>query len=275
MSSPLDPPKTLPASAGTRPPALWTHSRTLLTGPSHLLESAGCQDFCETRALGTGGEVLLAAISDGAGSAARAREGAEIVVQQWLEHFDALLCGDGSPAARIRGLSRSDVLSVLEAIRDVAHRRAATLNLSHTAFNATLLGAVIGPECCFFAQVGDGGWVGHVGDVLGCITWPTHGEFASQTVFALSNSAPEVLQCVHIDRPVTAVAGFTDGIERISLHLARRVPEPGFFLPLFEAVRRAGAAAAVPIGAYLDSETVRAQSDDDKTLLCVVRHAAV
>jgi hypothetical protein len=256
----------------SQPESLWTQSCTLVTGPSHRLDATDCQDFYGTRTLGSRGEVLLLAISDGAGSAALAREGAEIVVQQWLEHFDAQLSGDGSPADRIRSLTREDALSVLEAVRDVAFRRAADRQVSPSEFSATLLGAVIGPECAFFAQVGDGSWVGHIGKVLGCITWPTHGEFASQTVFALSRSAPGALQCVHIDRPVTAVAGFTDGVERISLHLAQRIPEPRFFLPLFDWVRREGPRAAEHIGAYLESESVRALSDDDKTLLCVVRH---
>jgi hypothetical protein len=236
------------------------------------LDATDCQDFCGTRELGARGEVLVAAISDGAGSALHAREGAEIVVQQWLEHFGELLSGDGSPADRIRSLTRDDALSVLEAVRDVVQRRAAHHEVSASEFSATLLGAVIGPECCFFAQVGDGCWVGRVGGVLGCITWPTHGEFASQTVFALSASAPEELQCAHIHHPVTAVAGFTDGIERISLHLSRRVPEPQFFLPLFQWVRQEGADAAPRIGAYLESEDVRSRSDDDKTLVCVVRN---
>jgi hypothetical protein len=110
--------------------------------------------------------------------------------------------------------------------------------------------------------------------LMGCVTWPTQGEFASQTTFALSASAPEFLQWTAVPGPVAAVAGFTDGVERLGLHLSGRTPAPGFFVPVFGRVRDKGPQAACEITTFLDSDRCRAESDDDKTLLVLISNHA-
>ena len=175
---------------------------------------------------------------------------------------------------------RGEVLEVLGKIRAAVRALALERGCEPGEFHATMLGAVLGPGWGWFAQVGDGCWVAEHGGVLGCLTWPTGGEFASQTVFALSPSAPGVLQCVEAGPGLRAVAGFTDGVERIALQLAHQVPEPGFFGPLFGMVGGGGTGGETglegELGGFLASERVCAESDDDKTLVVLVRrHDAV
>ncbi len=250
----------------------WRWSLNSVTGPSHKLEGTECQDACAIAVMGAHGERVLMAISDGAGSAARAREGAEIVVEHWLKHFSPLMSGPADPVGDIQSLGRSSVEEVLRSIRREADRRARQLGCSVSDFSATLLGAVVSPEGSFVAQVGDGCWVGEVAGLLACLTWPLQGEFASQTQFAISDSAAEVLQCVHLPSGLSALAGFTDGLERMALHLTPRIPEPGFFTPMFDLVSARGSGADTEICAFLDSERIQKESDDDKTLMLLVRN---
>lgn len=287
----------------------WQICSVTVTGPSHAQMGEGCQDRCGIGTAGPVGEVLLLAIADGAGSAKYGAEGAALVVETWLAHFTALFSekkkeptqeappveteqhdspaplSDAGPAADAdsqpdhesgpAALSeegfRLEALEVLRHVREGAQRLAEARGCDAGEFNATLLGAVLLPGASFFGQVGDGCWVGSNGTCLGCLTWPTAGEFASQTVFAGSRSAPEVLQCVVTGPEVRAIAGFTDGVERIALQLAQQLPEPGFFGPVFESVRQSGSALERELAAFLESERVCAESDDDKTLLILVR----
>ena len=252
--------------------SIWRWCLNSVTGPSHESEERGCEDVCGIGVTDQSSGLLLMAISDGAGSAAFAREGAEIVVDSWMKHFSSLLSSSQDPTRAVQHLSRSSVEALLQVIRRKVDRRAVELGCEVSDFSATLLGAVVHPEASFIAQVGDGCWVGEVDGVVGCLTWPVQGEFASQTHFAISDSAPAVLQCAQVPAGLSALAGFTDGVERLALHFASKIPEKEFFRPLFDAVHVHEQMAEPGIRAFLNSERIRTLSDDDKTLVILVRN---
>jgi len=68
---------------------------------------------------------------------------------------------------------------------------------------------------------------------------------------------------------VSDIALFTDGIERLALNFENQTPHLPFFLPLFQAVRSSvdGDNLEADLGHFLQSESVKNRSDDDKTLI--------
>jgi hypothetical protein len=253
---------------------MWRHFCSSVRGTSHESGGLRCQDasllvLCDARA-----ETLVLALSDGAGSARHAEQGAALVVRIWSETFSRLLADRPDPAAVLEACAASSVEEILCRIAKEVAREAAALGALPEDFSATLLGAVLTPSNALLAQVGDGCWVGLVEEGLSCLTWPLGGEFAGQTTFATSPGARTALQLVHLPRAPAALAGFTDGLERLLIDFQTRLPAAGFFLPTFEALRQDTPGFHHHMEAFLRSEKVCVRTDDDKSLALVVRDSA-
>jgi hypothetical protein len=249
----------------------WRAVSTSIRGSSHIRGGIPCQDASALRRVGRDGEVLILALSDGAGSARHSDVGAEIVVRNWVECFTKLLEGAPDPEARLRRFDRGEALVLLEQIRREAGNEAEAFDADIGEFSATLLGAVLTPKHALVAQVGDGAWVGLREGIFGCLTWPTGGEFVGQTTFAISGSAGAALQMTHLPGTFTALAGFTDGMERLVLDLGKQLPEKGFFLPMFRAFRSSPEQFQENLEEFLQSERVCALTDDDKSFCLAIR----
>ncbi len=74
----------------------------------------------------------------------------------------------------------------------------------------------------------------------------------------------------------TDVALMTDGVERLALSFEGRTPHTPFFDPLFNALRSAPAPAALntELCRFLESDSMKRRSDDDKTVILAVQTAA-
>jgi hypothetical protein len=110
-----------------------------------------------------------------------------------------------------------------------------------------------------------------VNGILGCLTWPTGGEFAGQTVFATSESAPNALQLVRLPYAPSALVGFTDGMERLLLDFRTQLPAVGFFKPVFDGLRASPQTFGGQLEEYLESASVCERTDDDKSIGIVLR----
>jgi hypothetical protein len=73
------------------PSPVWHPFCTSLAGTAHRDRGIPCQDASAIKRLGAAGEIVLLALSDGAGSASHSDIGAQTVVIHWLEHFTTLL----------------------------------------------------------------------------------------------------------------------------------------------------------------------------------------
>jgi len=248
----------------------WLDVSTSIAGTSHALKGTVCQDASAIARLGPSGEVLILALSDGAGSASHSDLGAQTVVRQWMDYFTTLLDQCPNPGAILEDCGTPELHSILGGIRKSIEADALAYEVNPSDFSATLLGAVLTPSHALVAQVGDGCWVGCVNGILGSLTWPTSGEFASQTVFATSHSAPQALQLVHVSAPVSALAGFTDGLERLLLDFRTQLPAAGFFTPVFRALKASPDTFLGELENYLQSEAVCTRTDDDKSLAIVL-----
>jgi hypothetical protein len=256
------------------PSPVWLPFCTSLAGTAHRNRCTPCQDACAIRRLGASGEIVLLALSDGAGSASHADLGAQTVVSHWLDAFTALLQHCPNPDAVLAESAATTLHTLLANIRNSIEGDAVALEVSPSYFSATLLGAILTPSGALVAQVGDGAWVGCVNGILGCLTWPTGGEFAGQTVFATSESAPHALQIVRLSSPPSALVGFTDGLERLLLDFRTQLPAAGFFRPVLQGLKVSPQTFGAHLEEYLESAAVCERTDDDKSIGMVLNSRA-
>jgi len=141
-------------------------------------------------------------------------------------------------------------------------------------YASTVLGTVAGNGLAIFFQIGDGAIVTAEGTECRTAFWPEQGEYANTTYFLTD---AEYLSHLHISHAASpdSIALFTDGLQNLALSLAQKSAHPGFFFPLFSALKESpeGLLAGFPdqLAAFLSRESISARSDDDKTLVLAVR----
>jgi hypothetical protein len=244
---------------------MWKTVGASVQGTSHTKNNTPCQDFSGFRDITIREKrVTLIALADGAGSAKHSEEGSKFVVTNWLEAAESFLTdtpeNDEKISKEIAFFIRSNLIEYVEG-------KAGSLG----DYACTLLTAIVFEDRTYFFQVGDGAWVYRADDSYGCATWPYQGEFAGETIFLTSKSAPDHFQVALVEK-VDAIAGFTDGLERLALKMATKEASAGFFDSMFE--RLTGGKVEEVEGelrAFLNSERLNERTDDDKTLVLTTK----
>ncbi len=217
--------------------------------------------------------MLLAAASDGAGSAERSDEGSRLACTMFAEAIERHLDDGGSVEQLTRGFFEVWLGRFQRAVRALA----AEAGCRSREFACTFLAAVIGEDTAVFVQIGDGAIVlSEKEDVYMWEFWPQQGEYENTTYFATQSSAKKHLQySLHTGRRYGEVAVFTDGLQRLALHYQSRTAYEPFFRPFFSVLRRLETAQDARYGeslrAFLDSGRVNERTDDDKTLVLATR----
>lgn len=254
----------------------WRFALASVVGSDHTRRAETCQDFslCRVIYCSDGAEVLVAVVADGAGSAPYGAAGAELACTLLLEEMTTLFASGG----RVQDIDRPFVVMWLEHFQNAVSSRAEAAGSQSREFSCTLLAAVIADEAAAFLQVGDGAIVvadPSEPDEYGCIFWPQRGEYENMTVFATDPASAEHLDCKVSDEHHEEVALFTDGVQRLALHLASESVHNPFFRPLFAHLRPAPLGylpdASEALASFLDSSAVNSRTDDDKTLLLATR----
>ena len=140
-------------------------------------------------------------------------------------------------------------------------------------FATTLVMVVSNGTQVVTAHIGDGAIVARCAGStdVNALSWPHNGEYASTTFF-LTDAAPCVRIGVIDDYPIDRLALMTDGIERLALDFAGRIAHRPFFDGVFGTISPGQSTGPDRIlsrrlAAFLDSDTVNARTDDDKTLI--------
>jgi hypothetical protein len=213
----------------------------------------------------------MAVLCDGAGSAARGRQGAALVARI------VSLKARAHREAAIGAFSDDLIRSWLAEARQAVANAAATRQLAVRDFATTLVCAISDGEETLVAHVGDGAVV--VQDAADqqwdVISWPSHGEYASTTFFVTDEPEPRLSVHRHLGR-LSALVAFTDGLERLALDFAGQRAHAGFFNGIVGPVAASSArgrdgALCAALARYLDGPAVNARTDDDKTLVVAVR----
>lgn len=246
----------------------WRVAGSSVTGSAHASAGRKCQDRHRVEVTRKG--LLIAVVSDGAGSAAFGGEGAALL----CDHVAGALAALAEHETRI---GRAGLLAACRAVcqgvasaRSVASTLAAECGSGIEAFHATLVGAVMLP--------GAGGLFFHIGDgaalALGKGGWtlsgPRNGEYADTTWFFTDPAWRKRLRFTRIGADAETVFVMSDGVTELGLKHNGGGTEP--FMPFFEPIGRFLAQASREEGeqaltATLDSEAVRARTGDDKTLI--------
>jgi len=266
----------------------WHTLAASVAGTAHARVGEPCADASAVRVLeGRGGESLLVAVAaDGAGTSARAREGARLAC-------DAIVSEARNWAARqrrssrsgrrkraggphdLRSFAREDVVHFVEQARARVVAAARREAQDARDFSCTLLTALVDARSAVFFQIGDGAIVYQAEDGRYVpALWPQSGEYANCTFFLTDADAGQRVQAARA-RSVHELALFTDGLQGLALQLANRSAHGPFFEPMFARLR--GVSAGRPRGlrselqSFLDSKAVNQRTDDDKTLVLATR----
>jgi hypothetical protein len=247
---------------------VWRVAAASVRGVAHERTGAPCQDACrfvETRG------VLVAAVADGAGSAALAEVGAQLVVEAAIsaiaqrdELSDSFT--DEELAAQLLRAAFRDAVGALG-------REASALGRAPSELASTLIVAVVAPQLVVAAQVGDGACVVQGPNGLRCLTVPQGGEYANETTFLTSAGMEAALQVSVSPGRCDRLALFSDGLQRLALNMADAAPHGPFFSPLFRFLEAVPdpADATQRVRSFLTSPRLAERTDDDLTLLLATR----
>lgn len=263
------------------PPAgEWRHSRASVAGTAHLRAGDPCQDHAEVASLPAEGpaRLLVAVAADGAGSAARAADGARLACHAFVEFagfaLDRGTAGDPLLDERFPLLALDDLRRELGAL-------AAAAGEPLRDYACTLLAAVVGEDAALFLQLGDGAVVFRAEDEEG---WqlalpPGRGEFHNETMFVTHAGAAARLGVRRVAARVRELALMTDGVEFLAVQHQRGQPHAPFLEHVLAGLRAAPSGGPDPgheswLRGFLGSDAVCRRTDDDKTLVLASRAPA-
>lgn len=243
----------------------WTWIAASRRGSAHAQAGERRQDACRVLTAAPG--FLIAVACDGAGSAVFGGYGAALAARMLTNRAADWIAKAGAlPSPEIVELWVAEVRLMLVVSAD-------RLDCVPGDYAATLVLAISYGASTITAHIGDGAIVARQpgSSDLTALSWPESGEYASTTYF-ITDIAPRLRIGVIRDFPLDRLALLTDGIERLALDFVGRVPHRPFFDGLFKAVSANGSVGANrplsrQLAAFLDSDSVSARTDDDKTLI--------
>ena len=253
----------------------WRHVSASVIGSSHQRVGGVCQDsnVCTVIPSPLDGDVLIAVVSDGAGSATQAQAGSAMACRIISDSAAQFLA-----SARIEEITREKVEEWIQAFQKLVDERALADGSTSREYACTLLSSIVGAEAAVFFQIGDGSIV--VSDseesIHGHVFWPERGEYENTTFFATEPSFTANLQFENVRRRVVELAMFSDGLQRLALDFAKVMPHEPFFRGLFPSVRATrsdGDAGKLNqfLTDFLSSPRINERTDDDKTLILATR----
>lgn len=245
----------------------WRIVAASVVGTSHTTSGKSCEDSCWAQEDLTpqNQSVLSIFVADGAGSAEHGGEGAEIAMQTAAD-FMAQKISEGE-----FGINDELAVQCVLAVRQRIDTRAAAIGKTPRDFACTFLGVVALPHAALAMQIGDGGIVFEGEQGLELAIVPMTGEYANMTHFVTDDNAVEVLCSKDINNPLSKVAVFSDGIQRLAINMAASTPHSPFFTPFFKALEVAKPEQEDELQSalvrFLASDSVNSRTDDDKTLV--------
>ena len=275
-----DPPAKFPTPIHQLPsPAfMWKFGFASVAGTSHRKASLPCQDASRAEIFHdqNGQEVLIAAASDGAGSAAQAQLGAMFAAEFFIAGAKGHLVNGG----KLESLTGSFIENWIAAFQQTAMGWASE-NGTIQDFACTLLAAVISDEQACYFHLGDGAVVESLrreNDLYHCASWPQQGEYANTTHFLTDPDAASKIVVELKTQVVDEIALFTDGLQNLVLDYRNQAAHSPFFAPLFGRLRPQpdgfSQEFSDSLASYLNSEKFNARTDDDKTLLLATRRVS-
>ncbi|MGI8794647.1 MAG: PP2C family serine/threonine-protein phosphatase [Acidimicrobiales bacterium] len=241
----------------------WRTVGVSVEGAGHRERGDGCQDAHHVELFE---DRLVLAVADGAGSAPRGADGAQLAVASAVEIVSAWPAESLGPVALAVAMGTA---------RYQLERLACETGESLGAFATTLHLGVVSEGQIHTAQVGDGAVVARRGEALVVLDPVERGEYLNETVFVTSSAwADEARFGTHAAGDLDAIALLTDGLQLLAFDMAAGTPHRGFFDPLWSWAAEVDQATdgQQELAAFLASPRVQSRTDDDTTLVLAVRN---
>lgn len=247
----------------------WGWSIATCRGTSHVRDDLECQDTSRCIAVGPDKRVLVAVVSDGAGSAPHSKRGSVVTCRTISEGARQHFAKTAEPP------TDEDIWSWIDQVRDRIALAAAAIESTPREFAATLVAVIAMDAETLILHIGDGAAACNTDGQWVVPSWPEHGEYASTTFFVTDDPAAN-LRIVRLPYSVSGTAVFSDGIERQVLDFAAETASARLFDRFANTVRTAGVLGNnmelnVGLKAFLDSPKINDRTDDDKSLIVAVR----
>ncbi len=241
-------------------------------GTSHLKLGNPCQDAFAYKQFPNGTAII--ALSDGAGSAAKAKESAGFLVKTALVSLENQLLATSDGQTIIRTAFEETRAALELYVSDMAAKESSAELWTLRDYAATLLLVVLAKDWAVGGLIGDcvAVTLNESGELL-TMCKPQKGEYANTTNFITQDNALEQLDIQILAESVQGAAVFSDGLLSLTLNMAENKPHPPFFNPLFAftAAINDESIAEQQLTNFLNSERVNTRTDDDKTLILARR----
>ena len=238
----------------------WRVVGASVEGSGHRRNGSGCQDAHAWVVVGP--DTLVAAVADGAGSAARAAEGSRLAADFSVEFVAWRICEQDE-------IEPIDLLTdAMDATRARLDRAADQGGYAVTELATTLALVLARPEGVWAAQVGDGAVVVARSDgSLVSVADGERQEYLNETTFLTSKRWRAACTVEEAPEAVESVALLTDGLGLLALDLNEGGrPHPPFFTPLL-GFAKTDDPRPHDLERFLESDRVATRTDDDVTLL--------
>ena len=230
-------------------------------GKHHIDIGLPCQDAFAFRQVG---DVIIAVVCDGAGSASHSEQGAfefsHDVVSRLAVSINDLNISDA--------MSEDAVTSVLIQSRQNLVEIAAQRQYALSDLACTMLGAIVTPERGLIFHIGDGIGLFETEISEPLVSLPENGEYANETYFVTTDAWKEHLRFLDVPAHVTCFALMSDGAMPFAMNHTHKT----LSAPFIEPVKRYLASVSEDEGsaalkATLADERTWSITGDDKTLL--------
>ncbi len=244
----------------------WTIYAAASTGVSHLDAGLPCQD---AYAFHDHGELLLAAVCDGAGSQPRSDAGARLTAEDVVSGLAAL--ANWPPLASIDEASiRAELERAIAGVRESLATKAASCGAELSHYACTLVGALADRSGGWLFQIGDGAALAtdHAAGQTVARSGADNGEYANETWFVTGDEWASRLRLTRFDRSVGLVALMTDGAMPFVLNKAGDALYAPFIGPVLKFLDGVDAATgSKALAGTLGDPRTHQITPDDKTLL--------
>lgn len=255
----------------------WRYAHASAVGTAHAAQNTPCQDRFLCRSIETNaGEILIAAVADGAGSASDGQVGAEIACQFFVEQTaEFLKSADASVKLLNDEFGRRLIAFVQEKIAAVALESGKPTR----EFASTFLGAVVGASGAAFYQIGDGALVYSISGETGSYRFgiePAEAEYVNMTDFVTDAAAAERLRFNFVEEAVEDLVLFSDGIFAVAVDYQTAKPHEPFLMPMLAPLRTGENLGGLneKLERFLASPKINEKTDDDKTIILASRRTA-
>ncbi len=250
-------------------PKSWRYTGQSVAGTGHHKTGTPCQDSHHIEMVNG---VLIAAVSDGAGSAKHSEIGSNLAVKQsvaFIRQCETMPDNEEEWKLRTEELIRF--------LRDQLIRKADEISCNPKDLAATFLLAAVSETAIAGIQIGDGGIIYGMEkeEDLQLLIQPERSEYINETVFLTSENFESGLKTAYIQGDAERIALFSDGLQMLALYMKTQPAKPHlpFFAPLFQFVRKTEEETERnrQISGFLQSPRVCTRTDDDKTLIVAIR----